>query len=637
MTFKKFTDQANDVIKFALEKLDIKNESYSLIEPPKEDFGDLSCNVAFLLTKELQKTPYEIASMLVEQYPYYPNSKKLELGSYISSVVAHKSGYINFKANFDLIGKKIISDILENDFSYLDIGKHKKVIVEHTSVNPNKALHVGHLRNVVIGDTLYRILKKTNHDVTVLNYVDDSGLQVADILIGFLYLKFPIVPADTNIKFDKYCGNEIYAKVNELYEKDPTLIEKRKSLLKKLESGDPEINSFASEITSKVLKDQLSTCWRIKARYDLLNFESHIINSNLWKKTFDKLREEKIIKKETEGENIGCWIFESVAEGTKIIVRSDNTATYIAKDIPYALLKVGTIEDTFKYRVFMKQWDDTDLWVSATDDSKDVTHPIFFPAEYSITVIDSRQTRLQKIIKEILSKFTSKSNKYFHFAYGPVLLSSRTAKGLGIIAENEKSVQMSGRKGIYVDADFVLDTLYSKAKEETIKRNPEITGDDLGKTSEEIAISAIRYSLIKNDLEKEIKFDMIDSLSLDGNSGPYLQYAYARCCRLIEKSNAKSFHGNVTYLSNRIEYRIIKHLSKFAIIIENTIKNMEPKLIAQYAYELATLFNLFYEKLPILKESNANISNARISLVEAIRLILKMNLSLVGITPLERM
>jgi arginyl-tRNA synthetase len=636
MSFKKFIEQSNEVIRFALEKLEIKNESYSLKEPSREDFGDLTCNVAFLLTKELQKTPYEIASMLVEQYPHYPYSK-LKSQSYISSVVAHESGYINFKGNFDLIGKEIITDILENDFSYLDIGKHKKVIVEHTSVNPNKALHVGHLRNVVIGDTLYRILKKTNHDVTVLNYVDDSGLQVADILVGFLYLKFPIVPADKNIKFDRYCGNEIYAKVNELYEKDSTLIEKRKSLLKKLESGDPEINSFASEITSKVLKDQLATCWRIKARYDLLNFESHIINSNLWKKTFDKLREEKVIKKETGGENIGCWIFESVDEGTKIIVRSDNTATYIAKDIPYALLKVGTIEDTFKYRVFMKQWDETDLWVTATDHSKNVTHPIFFPAEYSLTVIDSRQTRLQKIMKETLSKITSKSNKYLHFAYGPVLLSSRTAKSLGINAEKDKSVQMSGRKGIYVDADFVLDTLYSKAKEETMKRNPEITGDDLEKTSEEIAISAIRYTLIKNDLDKEIKFDMIDSLSLDGNSGPYLQYAYARCCRLIEKSNAKLFQGDVKYLSNRIEYSIIKHLSKFAIIIEDTTRSMEPKLISQYAYELATLFNLFYEKLPIVKEADADISDARISLVEAIRLILKINLSLVGITPLERM
>jgi arginyl-tRNA synthetase len=637
MSFKKFIEQANEVIRFALEKLNIKNESYSLKEPSKEDFGDLSCNVAFLLTNELQKTPYEIASMLVEQYPHYPYSEKLESGFYISSVMAHESGYINFKANFELIGQKTLSDILENNFSYLDIGKHKKVIVEHTSVNPNKALHVGHLRNVVIGDTLYRILKKTNHDVTILNYVDDSGLQVADILVGFLYLKFPMVPTDRNIKFDRYCGNEIYTKVNELYEKDPTLIERRKSLLKKLESGDPEINSFASEITSKVLRDQLRTCWRIKARYDLLNFESHIVGSNLWNKTFDKLREEKIIKKETEGDNIGCWIFESVDEGTKIIVRSDNTATYIAKDIPYALLKVGTIKDIFKYRVFMKQWDETELWATATDHSKNVTHPIFFPAEYSITVIDSRQTRLQKIIKEILSKFTSQSNNYLHFAYGPVLLSSRTAKSLGINAENEKSVQMSGRKGIYVDADFVLDTLYSKAKEETMKRNPEITGDDLEKTSEEIAISAIRYALIKNDLEKEIKFDMIDSLSLDGNSGPYLQYAYARCCRLIEKYDTKSFQVDVKYLSDRIEYSIIKHLSKFAIIIEDTTKNMEPKLISQYAYELATLFNLFYEKLPILKEADANISNARICLVEAIRLILKVNLSLVGITPLERM
>lgn len=637
MSFKKFIGEANEVIKFALGKLDIRNESYSITEPAKEDFGDLSCNVAFLLTKELQKSPYEIASMLVEQYPNYSESKQLESGSYISSVIAHESGYINFKANFNLIGKETISNILENNLSYLDIGKQRKVIVEHTSVNPNKALHVGHLRNVVIGDTLYRILKKTNHDVTVLNYVDDSGLQVADILVGFLYLKFPVTPPDKNIKFDHYCGNDIYVKVNEMYEKDQSLVEKRKSLLIKLESGDPEVSSFASEITSKVLKDQLATCWRIRARYDLLNFESHIINSYLWKKTFEILRDEKIIKKETKGENVGCWIFESVDEGTKIIVRSDKTATYIAKDIPYALLKVGTIEDPFKYRLFMKQWDDTDLWVTTTGDSINVTHPIFFPAEYSITVIDSRQTRLQKIIKEILSKFTSKSNKYLHFAYGPVLLSSRTSKNLGINVENEKTVQMSGRKGIYVDADFVLDTVYSKAREEIIKRNPEITGDDLEKTSEEIAISAMRYSLIKNDLEKEIKFDMIDSLSLDGNSGPYLQYAYARCCRLIEKSSAKSFNGNVTCLSNRIEYRIIKHLSKFAIILENTTKNMEPKLIAQYAYELATMFNLFYEKLPILKESNAEISNARISLVEAIRLMLKMNLSLVGITPLERM
>ena len=637
MSFKKFISESNEVIKYALGKLNIKSESYTLTEPAKDEFGDLSCNVAFLLTKELQKSPYAIASMLVEQYPQLGKGKNLKSQSYVSSVVAHESGYINFKANFTLIGKEMIADILKNDYTYLDIGKNKKVIIEHTSVNPNKALHVGHLRNVAIGDTLYRILKNTNHDVTVLNYVDDSGLQVADILVGFLYLEFPIKPANSNIKFDTYCGSEIYVKVNELYEKDPSLIEKRKSLVKKLEEGDSKLTSFASEITTKVLKDQLKTCWRMKARYDLLNFESHIISSKLWEKTFEKMRNENIIIKETEGENIGCWVFDSDDEGSKIIVRSDGTATYIAKDIPYALLKVGTIEDPFIYQVFMKQWDDTILWISTTDDLQDTTQPPFFPAEDSITVIDNRQTRLQKIIKEILNKFESISNGYMHLGYGPVLLSSRTAKTLDISPDNVKSVQMSGRKGIYVDADFVLDTLYGKAKEETMKRNPEITGKDLERTSEEIAISAMRYSLIKNDLEKEIKFDMIDSLSLDGNSGPYLQYAYARCCRLIEKSNARSFSGDVSYLSDRIEFRLIKHLSKYAIVIEDATKNMEPKLIAQYAYDLATLFNLFYEKLPILKESDANRSGARITLVEAIRKILEVNISLVGITPLERM
>jgi len=637
MSFKKFISESNEVIKYALGKLNINNESYTLTEPAKDEFGDLSCNVAFLLTKELKKSPHAIASMLVEQYSQFRNDNHAESQLYVSTVVAHESGYINFKANFTLIGKEIITEILKNDFTYLDIGKNKKVIIEHTSVNPNKALHVGHLRNVAIGDTLYRILKKTNHNVTVLNYVDDSGLQVADILVGFLYLKFPIKPANSNIKFDTYCGNEIYVKVNELYEKDHSLIEKRKSLLKKLEEGDSEITSFASEIITKVLKDQLRTCWRMKVRYDLLNFESHIIISKLWQKTFEKMSDENIIIKETEGENMGCWVFNSDDEGTKIIVRSDGTATYIAKDIPYALLKIGTIEDPFKYQVFINQWDDTTLWISTTEDSNDTNQPFFFPAEDSITVIDNRQTRLQKIIKEILNKFESKSNKYMHLAYGPVLLSNRTAKTLGINPDSVKSVQMSGRKGIYVDADFVLDTLHGKAKEETMKRNPEITGKDLEITSEEIAISAMRYSLIKNDLEKEIKFDMIDSLSLDGNSGPYLQYAYARCCRLIEKSNVKSFSDDVSQLRDRIEFRLIKHLSKYAIVIEDTIKNMEPKLIAQYAYELATLFNLFYEKLPILKESDSGISNARISLVEAIRKMLEINISLVGITPLERM
>ena len=636
MSFKKFINEANEAIKFALNHLDIKNENYTLTEPAKENFGDLSCNVAFLLTKQLQKSPSDIASILAEQCNRYLITTSTKSQSYVLSVVAHESGYINFKGDFSLIGKEIIFDILKNDVK-LDTGKRTKMIIEHTSVNPNKALHVGHLRNVVIGDTLYRILKKTNHDVTVLNYVDDSGLQVADILVGFLFLKFPLEPSEKQIKFDQYCGNEVYVKVNELYEKDPSLIEKRKSILRKLESGDKEIVSFASQITFKVLADQLRTCWRMKVRYDLLNFESHIIRSNLWAKTFEKMRNEKIILKEIEGENIGCWVFNSVDEGTKVIVRSDGTATYMAKDIPYALLKVGAIEDPFIYKKYVKQWDDTDLWISSSDESKNSDHPIFFPAEFSLTVIDNRQSRLQKIIKELLNKFESKPNNYLHLSYGPVLLSNRTASSLGINMDSQKSIQMSGRKGIYVDADFVLDTLYGKAREETMKRNPEVNGNDLDRTSEEIAISAIRYSLIKNDLEKEIKFDLIDSLSLDGNSGPYLQYAYARCCRLIEKANESRFDGDVKFLSERIEQKILKHLSKFEMTIENTTKNLEPKLVAQYVFELATSFNLFYEKLPILKEKNENISKARITLVEAIRQMMRINLSLLGITPLERM
>src|SRR6266540_2059820 len=471
MSFKKFIGEANEVIKFALEKLDIRNESYSITEPAKEDFGDLSCNVAFLLTKELKKSPYEIASMLVEQYPNYSEGKQLESGSYISSVMAHESGYINFKANFNLIGKEIISNILENNLSYLDIGKQRKVILEHTSVNPNKALHIGHLRNVILGDTLYRLLRQTNHDVIVTNYIDDSGLQVADIVVGFQYAKFPLEPTDETLKFDKYCGDEIYVKVNNLYKTDSSLLKIRSLVLRQLETKDHEISSFASKITMKVLESQLKTCWRVKSRYDLLAFESHILHSSLWQQLFEILKSRGIIEYRSQGKNTGCWVYvPTFGSDEKVIVRSDGTATYIAKDISFAGLKMGIVKDPLKYYIFCSQWDDTDLWATTISDNNSdeykfpvVHNPVasksiqrhFFPADFAITLIDERQKRLQSIIAEILDKITMRGSKYHGLGYGTVTLSSKTVKQLGLqVDAKAESVSMSGRSGLAVNADL---------------------------------------------------------------------------------------------------------------------------------------------------------------------------------------
>jgi arginyl-tRNA synthetase/DNA-binding transcriptional regulator YhcF (GntR family) len=334
----------------------VKEEDFTISQAPKREFGDITCNIAFKLSKSLKRSPYEIAKELVERQ-LDPYIKQHGMGSQsrltlpwveqLASVEAHAAGYINFRINFAALAVSTMSEIITNPgYGFNDIGKGKNVIVEHTSVNPNKALHVGHLRNVILGDTIYRMLKATNHKTSVLNYVDDSGLQVADIVVGFIFAGFPmerrIDHSHSTMKFDQYCGDEVYAKINKMYEIHPTLQEKRKCVLREIEETKSAIAKFAALITNKVLTEQLKTCWRIKARYDLLNFETHIVSSGLWSSTLDLLKNRGLIIKERAGKNKGCWIIRpkngnivldgELEEADKVIVRSDGTSNYIAKD-----------------------------------------------------------------------------------------------------------------------------------------------------------------------------------------------------------------------------------------------------------------------------------------------------------------
>ncbi|HEY9714844.1 MAG TPA: arginine--tRNA ligase [Chroococcales cyanobacterium] len=279
---------------------------FDVSEPPKKEFGDLTCNVAFLLSKQLKMPPPKIAQELIEKgiKPYI--AEKREQFPLIKSVEPHPAGYINFRLDYSIMAKDTLGRALANPerYGYIDAGEPQHIVIEHTSVNPNKALHVGHMRNVILGDTLYRIMKAVNHRVQVLNYVDDSGLQVADIVIGFQFAGFPHEPPDGR-KFDQYCGDEVYVKVNHMYERDPTLAEKRKLVLREIEEGKSEIAKFAAAITKRVLDEQLKTCWRMKVRYDILNFESQIVHSQLWGKAFELLKREGLAKFETEGKNKG--------------------------------------------------------------------------------------------------------------------------------------------------------------------------------------------------------------------------------------------------------------------------------------------------------------------------------------------
>ena len=417
MTFTLVLDEIKTNIEKILNELGVSDVSYS-VEPAKPGFGDVTCNVSFLLSKHLKKAPQEIAKQITEKY------QSLE-SKLVSSVDAHPSGYVNFNANMSALGEIIIKSSIDDDYGSVDVGKSSKIVVEHTSVNPNKALHIGHVRNIIIGDTVSRILRKANYDVTVLNYIDDSGLQVADIVLGFKKLGFSEDPP-ANTKFDHYCGDEVYVKTTEKYTEQPELEQTRKDILKEIEEGTSDIAIFADSVTKRVLEGQLQTCWNLSVTYDCLNYESQIIRSGLWSTIFEKLKSMNLIEFENEGKNAGCWVIRGDGkEEDKVIVRSNGTATYIAKDIPYAAWKLGLVDDPFNYKEYdTKQPGNQVLWQTTLDDTGVKKE---FKGDKVVTVIDSRQSRLQKIITILMDKFKSSTNAYVHLGYESVTLSSDTA------------------------------------------------------------------------------------------------------------------------------------------------------------------------------------------------------------------
>jgi arginyl-tRNA synthetase len=657
-------DEIEGFLKEVLTLFDLKNPqiSYDVTESPLPEFGDYSTNISFQLAKVLHKSPLSIAEEIVR--------RKLELCSkwtnrhYIENARYEKPGFINFVLNRQVfLGHFLQNDNIKDITStsrFFNQNNKDTIILEHTSVNPNKALHVGHLRNAIIGDCLYRIFKKTGYKVKVLNYVDDSGLQVADIIVGFKHAGIPTEESKSNqteyFKFDQYCGNEVYVKVNELYKNRPDLLEKRTKIMKELENPNSETSIFTKSIVNKVLIEQLKTTWNFKIHYDLLNFESQIVQSSLWYQLFEILKEKEIIKYEVEGKNNGCWIYRSATEGDKILIRSDSTLTYFAKDIPFAVWKLGFLKNPFLFSFFATQWDSTELYSTTLqeeinanveenrNDRNNFTID-FDKISRVITIIDSRQERLQNLIIEILIKLGIPASKYEYLGYEPVILSKNTIAMLGIETENSRAAHMSGRKGIFVEADLALESLEQKAMLETRKRNPEIREDEMRNISKEIAISAIRYYFIKYDFGKMITFDFNDSLSLDGDTAPYIQYAYARGKKIEEKlretNHQRSYKellpDKSTIESSGAEMALIKHLCRYTMELNHSSQNANPKIMAKYLYQLATLFNNFYESSPILSESNTNLAHSRTIIMKKCLIVFEECMEIIGISPLRRM
>jgi arginyl-tRNA synthetase len=628
MTFKSILDEIENNLNKILSDLSISGIKFS-VEPAKPGFGDASSNISYLLAKQLKKSPKEIAEMLSAKYSDCTSTLVLKSE-------AHPSGYLNFYANWDKLNQLILSESYLETCGDVDIGNDSTIVVEHTSVNPNKALHIGHIRNIIIGDTVSRILKKAKYKVNVLNYIDDSGLQVADIIVGFKHFGYNQEPPNGK-KFDHYCGDDVYVKTTEKYDSDSSLEEIRKNVLKELEDGDSETAKFADKITRKVLAGQLETCWNMDVTYDCLNFESQIIRSGLWSQIFEKLKEMNLVEYEKEGKNSGCWVIRGEGkEEDKVIVRSNGTATYIAKDIPYAAWKLGLLEDPFNYEKYdSEQPHSRILWQTTLNK----TNPIFqnFTGEKVVTVIDSRQARLQKIITTLMAKFKSVPDAYNHLGYESVTLSSETAKTLGLDTDG-KQAQMSGRKGLYVNADSVYDILKEKTKDETKKRHPEMGDSEIESIAHSVSVGTLRYEMIKQDLDKIITFDLTKSLSLEGDTAPYIQYTHARASRILEKSvRTPTIDVDFSLLKEKPELDLIKTIGLFNLQVRDATNNLSPKVIARYCHDLAVAFNSFYEKSKVLGLDDTDLENSRLCLVNSFKIVLEKALDLLGIKAPERM
>ena len=630
MKFLEFQEEVNDALEAACERLGYKGIDIDLALPPGDEYGDLASSLPLRIAKQTSQTPAEVAVRLASELADSPKRSK-----YVGAVSPHRGGYLNFSINYP----RFIKDSIEA-VSIGELGKGKrgrKLIVEHTSVNPNKGLHIGTARNLVLGDSLSRVMDYLGDRVHVLNYIDDSGAQVADVIVGFLYMGLPS-DAPPGVKYDVYCGDNVYTRVTAEYARNPTLKEKQAFVLKEIESGKGEVSTFTAKVVRRILDAQLETCWRLGASYDLLNWESQLVHSGLWGGIFEQLKKKGNVKFVTEGENKGCWVIPDPDTGEeKVVVRSDGTAVYVAKDIPYAAWKVGLVNDPFAYEVFSEsQPGGRKLYTTILGKGRQDLG--FGGSEMVVTVIDTRQAYLQRIVAKVLDWLEAgASRRYLHRSYEVVALSKKTATRMGFEIDKE-FVHMSGRKGLYVNVDAVLGELKEKAIKETSNRNPKEGPAWVADVAEAVAVSALRYELIKQDPDKIIVFDTDEALKFEGDTGPYLLYTYARGRRILEKTEGtpRVDLQSAGKLVKPQERRLIKKLSMLDLAVAKAGEYLSPKEVAKYAHDLAVCFNDFYEGVPVNTEPDSSLRDARLALVEAASKVLSEAMGLIGIPSRQR-
>ena len=646
--------------------------------PPNRDLGDLGTPVAFELARRLRKAPRAIAQEIASDFGTLEG---------VERVAAAPNGYLNFFLERSAFLRERLTSAAPARAQ--DGGK---AIVEHTAINPNKAAHIGHLRNAALGDTLVRVLRFRGVPVEVQNYIDDTGVQVADVVVGFRHLagKTPdeIHQIADTTRFDYYCW-DLYARVTEWYDEDKERLKIRANTLHDIEHGGNENAEIAGFIADRIVRCHLRTMARMNVDYDLLTWEGDILRLKFWAQAFEVLKAKHAVHLRTEGKLAGCWVMpiqedlestpkgpnpnahplptpnsqseEDAEEREKVIVRSNGVVTYVGKDIAYQFWKLGLLGRDFNYREFAQR-PQGPLWATSSTDGA-ATHPPYGGAAYVYNVIDVRQSYLQKLLKQALIAVghPEGAQRSHHFSYEMVALSHATARELGFApppdSEDAKRpfVEVSGRKGLGVKADDLLDTVIKKAGEEVAKRNQELSETEVARTAHMIGIAAVRYFLVKFSRGKVIAFDLEEALSFQGESGPYIQYAIVRINNIFRKLQerdgldeaalvaplATTPAGELTGDNGHELWSLVLEAARLDEVVEQVVASLEFSVLAKYAFGLAQAFNAFYNLHPsrssILNEERDDARRWRAAAVIYLRNQLTRALDLMGIAVPARM
>jgi arginyl-tRNA synthetase len=628
--------------------------------PPRIEMGEVATPVCFELAKRLKRAPRQIAQEIAVELPPIEGVARVEVAG---------GGYVNlYLSRAAFLASAVAGAMATPPVAGPDT---PKCIVEHTNINPNKAAHIGHLRNAALGDTLVRLLRRTGQRVEVQNYIDNTGVQVADVVIGFIHIakKSPeeVRALAAQPKFDYFCW-DLYASVTHFYEEDKSRLALRGETLKSIEEDRGAAAEMAGIVAPAVVRCHLRTMERLGIEYDLLPRESEILRLKFWDAAFEHLKQRNAIHLATSGKNAECWVMRmndavdaADASGedddAKIIVRSNGTVTYVGKDIAYQLWKFGLLGRDFQYEKFHTYANGHTLW-STVSSGGSANAPAFGRAAIVYNVIDARQAYLQNVVVAGLRAlgYNEQADRSIHFSYEVVALTPRCAAELGYTLSEEEAkkpyVEVSGRKGLGVKADDLLDRLEAAARAEVDQRHPESPDTERASIAHTIAIGALRYFLLKFTRTAIIAFDFKDALSFEGETGPYCQYAVVRARNIFRKLREQQPHfdlASLNHVSQSVAERSFSETGGNALWemvllagllgtqIEASVGAQEPAFIAKYAFQLSQAFNLFYHHHRVLTEEDEAKKTFFLQLSRLVELQLVSALELLGIESPDKM